>query len=201
MDDKKDLLQNLKKIFNIGFVSSDNITDLAYACSNDMNDLLTELYKYENKTINDDIKLKVSRFIHKIEGDEFLSDIPTNLGTVLEDIILKFPDVKDDVEQELSDCYIPINAIKYLSHLDIIMFSVIGRVCFRKYKDNDIEYVKNVFDYMENLYMKDKTFDLSITTGFVEAFVNQFDSVNDIQSIIEFMPENLKKYVSAYIGE
>ena len=49
--------------------------------------------------------------------------------------------------------------------------------------------------------MKDKTFDLSITTGFVEAFVNQFDSVNDIQSIIEFMPENLKKYVSAYIGE
>ena len=54
MENKNSLLLTtkikiLKEIFSTGFVSSNNITNLAYACSNDMNDLLTELYKYENK--------------------------------------------------------------------------------------------------------------------------------------------------------
>ena len=194
-------LKILKEIFDTGFVSSNNITGLAYACSNDMNDLLIELYKYENMTTNDDIKFKISRCIHKLEGDEFLSDKPTNLGIVLEDIIQKFPDIKVDIELELLNYYIPLNAIKFLSYLDIIVFAVIGRFCFKKYKDNSIEYVKNIFDYMEKLYVKDKTFDLSITTGFIESFVNQFDNIPDIYNIIKIIPENLKKYVFKYIGD
>ena len=206
MENKNSLLLTtkikiLKEIFNTGFVSSNNITNLAYTCSNDMNDLLIELYKCENTKINDNIKLKISRFIHKLEGNEFLSDKPTNLGIVLEDIIKKFPDAKADIEQELLYHYIPLNAIKYLSYLDIVMFAVIGRFCYKKYKNNNIEYVKNIFDYVENLYVKDKMLDLSITTGFIEAFVNQFDNIHDIYNIIKIIPENLKKYVFKYIED
>ena len=193
-------LKILKEIFNTGFVSSNNITNLAYTCSNDMNDLLTELYKYENKTINDDIKIKISRFIHKLEGYDFLSDKPTNLGIVLEDIIKKFPDAKADIEQELLYHYIPLNTIKYLSYLDIVMFAVIGRFCYKKYKNNNIEYVKNIFDYVENLYVKDKMLDLSITTGFIEAFVNRFENIDDAFSIANTMPPNLKKYALEYLN-
>ena len=80
------------------------------------------------------------------------------------------------------------------------MFAVIGRFCYKKYKNNNIEYVKNIFDYVENLYVKDKMLDLSITTGFIEAFVNRFENIDDAFSIANTMPPNLKKYALEYLN-
>ncbi|MBD5405154.1 DUF2247 family protein [bacterium] len=191
-------LKILKEIVDKNFASNNNITDLAYICPNDMNDLLINLYDYENKTINDDIKLKISRYIHKLEGNDYLSSTPTIYGKILSDIVKKFKELKNVIEDELLNFYIPFDAIIYLNDLFVIIFSSIGRYVYSEFTRKNYDFVKTIFNYMDSIYFTNKDISVAIATGFIEAIINRIDDDSELKLIVDIMPNNLKNYALAY---
>ena len=197
MENKTEILKILKEIFDTNFASNNNITDLAYICPNDMKNLLMALYDYEDKTINDDIKLEISRYIHKLEGEDYLSYTPTVYGKILLDTVIRFKELKDVVEDELLNFYIPFDAIIYLNDLFVIIFSSIGRYTYSEFIRKNYDFVKTIFNYMDSIYFSNKDISVAIITGFIEAFINRIN-YSELKSVLDIMPNNLKNYALAY---
>ena len=164
MEDKIQTENILIDFFITGFVSSEKLTDLAYICPRDMNNLLVTLYDYENKEINDDIKLKISRYLYKSLNAKILSSNTTENGWEFVKLLNQFPELRELARDILQQHLIPLNGIRYLNddaindcdddnvYNDITypLMGTVANLCLEKYQNKDFDFIKNVFNYLKN---------------------------------------------------
>lgn len=164
-----------------------------------LDELINKLWMSKNQTLNNELKKDIFIVIRKLNNENYVSDNITDIGSLLVNVIQKFPEIKSIMAKELKNFNIDIEELPYLNDLSTIFLGSIGTYTYKQFKLNNIIFVKDIFKIMEDNYNKSEKISDAIATGFVEAFINPITDKKELNYVFNLMGNNLREYAEAYI--
>ena len=218
MDIKKEnTIKILEEIVIKQFISSNNLTDLAYNCPNYMDVFLIELYNFENKPLNDDVELKILKYLDKLYNLNLFCETTSAIGLAFDNLINKFPEVQEYINNHFSKPnFITLKSLRYINDdlqneyydeearkldIDKLFINIIEPImteithqCIKQYREKNFAYVKDAFDFMEN-QMGNKAYYLWDTI-FANNFMKNLEKKDNKKIILKLVSPKMKKYLN-----